>query len=570
MRKAALLVCISVASVALLAVCTQPGPTPTAAPPPTPVPTPTSTPTPSPTSTPTPSPTPTATATPSPTPVLTPTSTATPSPTSTPTPSPTPTATATPSPTPVPTPTSTPTPSPTPTATATPSPTPVPTPTSTPTPTPTATATPLPAPGDLDTSFGASGKVTTDFGGHDVALSAAIKNDGKIVVVGYSGHDFALAQYNADGSLDTSFGTGGKVTTDFGGADIGRSVAVQRDGRIVVAGAGGPGHPFFTFDSDFALARYNEDGSLDTSFGVGGKVMTHFGGSNDGAHSVAIQSDGRILVVGETGVGFDFALVRYNANGSLDTTFGTGGKVMTDFGFSNDSAHSVAISDGRLLVAGTSNRTVSLFRGDPSFALSRYNANGSLDTSFGTGGKVVTDFGGAEAGIAVGVQRDGRIVVTGYSDASNTSQDFALARYDANGSLDTSFGVGGKVTTDFGGNDVASSMAIQSDGKILLAGSRDVGGSVAVQADGTFLRSSFEVNFALAQYNADGNLDASFGVGGKITTDFGGTDIGTSLALQSDGKIVVAGYRGPFPSDFALTRYVASAPEPTPRATAIP
>ena len=226
-------------------------------------------------------------------------------------------------------------------------------------------------PGDLDTTFGTGGKVTTDFGGSPVGFSVAIQSDGKIVVAGYSNvggtFGFALARYNTNGSLDATFGTGGKVTTNYGGDDRGYSLAIQSDGKIVVAGYSNAGGTF-----DFALARYNTNGSLDTSFSAGGKVTTDFGGSDDLGRSVALQGDGKIVVAGDSNVGstFDFALARYNTNGSLDTSFGAGGKVTTDFGGSGDGGRSVALQgDGKIVVAG--NAAVG---GTADFALARYLA----------------------------------------------------------------------------------------------------------------------------------------------------------------------------------------------------
>src|SRR6266536_6168109 len=148
-------------------------------------------------------------------------------------------------------------------------------------------------PGALDPSFGTGGQVTTDFGGFDSAQAVAVQSDGKILAAGSSGGgDFALARYNADGTLDSTFGSGGKLTTDFGGFDVALGVALQADGKIVAVGGGGSG-------SDFALARYNADGSLDASFGSGGMVTTDFGGF-EAATAVAIQGDGKIVVTGST------------------------------------------------------------------------------------------------------------------------------------------------------------------------------------------------------------------------------------------------------------------------------
>jgi uncharacterized delta-60 repeat protein len=408
------------------------------------------------------------------------------------------------------------------------------------------------APADLDTGFGTAGKVTTDFGGrNDLGQSVVVQSDGKIVVAGNSfngsNDDFALVRYNADGALDSSFGTGGKVVTDFGGFDdAGNSAVVQSDGKIVVAGfASGS-------NLDFALVRYNADGTLDGSFGTGGKVTTDLGGYNDVADRVALQSDGKIVVAGDsfngTNSNYDFALVRYNADGTLDSSFGTGGKVTTDFSTSQDYGRSVVLqSDGKIVVAGYSGAyPVS------DIALVRYTAAGALDSSFGTGGKVITDFAGFDdVGYSVALQSDGKILVAGYSLTSY--YDSALVRYNADGTLDSGFGTGGKVTTDFGSfDDLGLSVAVQADGKIVVAGYS----SIASNTEG----------FALARYTTGGALDTRFGTGGKVITGFGSShDVGRGLVLQSDGKIVVAGYSGSTPNyDFALVRYLGGEAPPAP------
>ena len=395
------------------------------------------------------------------------------------------------------------------------------------------------AQGSLDTSFGTGGKQTTDFGGGpDIGQGSVVQPDGKIVVVGHASGDFALARYNADGSLDTSFGDGGKQTTDIaGGYDQGRALAVQPDGKIVVAGytdAGG---------GDFALARYNADGSLDTSFGDGGKQTTDFGDLDNQGNALALQPDGKIVVAGSTSGegGYDFALARYNADGSLDTTFGDGGKQTTDFAGLDNQGNALALQpDGKIVVAGHA----CVFGCD--FALARYNADGSLDTTFGDGGKQTTDFGDSyDQGHAVAVQPDGKIVVAGFTDIGGG--DFALARYNADGSLDMSFGDGGKQTTDFGGDEFADAEALDPDDKIVAAGYACLS----------------SCDFVLTRYNADGSLDTTFGDGGKQTTDFGSDEFGSALAVQSDGKMIVAGYADAGGGDFALARYNGDTPPDT-------
>jgi uncharacterized delta-60 repeat protein len=362
------------------------------------------------------------------------------------------------------------------------------------------------------TFINSNGKVTTDFGGYDDARSVTVQSDGKILLAGSSGDDFALARYNIGGSLDTSFSSDGKLTTDFGGSDFGNSVALQPDGKILLAGSS---------NGNFAVVRYNPNGSLDTSFGFNGRVTTDFGSLEDYGYSVTVQSDGKILLAGSSNG--DFALARYNTDGSLDTTFSSYGKFTTDFG-GPDYGYSVVLQpDGKILLAGTSSCD---------FALARYNSDGSLDTSFNYDGKLATDFGDYDFGHSVTVQTDGKILVTGSSNS-----DFALARYNSDGSLDTTFSFDGKLTTDFGGYDSGYSVTVQPDGKILVAGLTGFGNG----------------DFDVARYNSNGALDSTFGSDGKVTTDFGGGWDGCySLALLSDGRILVAGLSG---DDFALARY---------------
>ncbi len=406
-----------------------------------------------------------------------------------------------------------------------------------------------PSTGALDASFDADGKVTTAIGpgSSSLAFAMALQPDGKIVVAGgfnvASGgsqdYEFALARYNSNGSLDTAFDADGKVTTTFSASnDFAEGVAVQSDGKIVAAGVASNGS-----DNDFALARYNANGSLDTSFSADGKVLTAFSANNDGAKAVAVQSDGKIVVVGggHNGSDNDFALARYNANGSLDTSFSADGKVLTDFSGGHDVAQDVVVlPGGKIVVAGQShNGSVTVF------ALARYNANGSLDTSFDTDGKVTTIIdSGENNGMAVAVQSDGKIVVAGRVFQGSGNNDIALARYNANGSLDTSFDADGKVSTDFGSgkNEEARDVAVQSDGKIVVAG---------------WAYNGNNNDFMLARYNANGSLDTSFDTDGKVTTAIGsGDDRGYAMAVQSDGKIVVAGWGARDRLyEFALARY---------------
>jgi uncharacterized delta-60 repeat protein len=405
------------------------------------------------------------------------------------------------------------------------------------------------APGDLDTTFGTGGKVTTPIGasfaeGHSVA----IQEDGKIVVAGnsYNGsdNDFAVARYNANGSLDMSFNGTGKVTTAIGnGFDYGRSVALQSDGKIVVAGSSWNGTGY-----DCALVRYNANGSLDTTFNGTGKVITAVGFRSE-ANSVAVQGDGKIVVGGAADVLgevnsaiFKFAVVRYNANGSLDTTFNGTGKVITATGSGESVCYGVAVqTDGKIVAAGVEQST------PLRFAVVRYNANGSLDTTFNGTGKVTCDFGtGYSVGRSVALQSDGKIVVGGQA-SNGSAYSFAVVRYDTNGTLDASFNGTGKLTTPIGSTSAnASSLVIKNDGKIVVAGD-------AENATGNN-------EFALVRYNANGSLDTSFNGTGKATTDVGAYGFGSGVAVQNDGNIVVAGWSG-YPNQvFVLVRYVGELP----------
>ena len=328
----------------------------------------------------------------------------------------------------------------------------------------------------LDTSFGTGGRLITNFGGYsDAVRSLVVQPDGKIVAAGWTignpGGDFALARYNVDSTLDMGFGIGGRVTTDFGGGFEGVwSVALQEDGKIVAAGLTQTGGI-----SQIALARYNSNGTLDASFGTGGRLTTAFPGASVAiAFSVAVQPDGKVVVAGWTNIdgGADFALVRYTSTGTLDASFGTGGRVVTAFpdsqGLSVAGVFSVAVQpDGKIVAAGDAR-----LDGKYDFTLARYNSDGTLDAGFGAGGRVITDFAGSDDGAeSVALQADGKIVAAGFTRAS-TYYDFALARYNDDGSLDSSFGTGGRVTTDIGGfSDTAYAVAVQPDGKIVAAGS---------------------------------------------------------------------------------------------------
>ncbi len=345
----------------------------------------------------------------------------------------------------------------------------------------------------------------------------------------------------AAGVVDTSFG-GGITTTPVGiGEDYANAVAVQPDGKVLVAGSSAT--PTGTFVS---LVRYGRDGGLDTSFGTAGKLITQIGTHNDAAAAIALQADGKIVVAGasdQNGSGLDFAVLRYLPSGVLDTTFGTGGKVVTAIGNDSDRAWAVAIqADGKIVVAGESNQGPT---SGVDFALVRYLPNGTLDASFGNGGKVVTAIKsntGRDAVYALAlpvVNGEQRILAVGGDG------DFQAVRYLPNGTLDASFGLGGKVSGLFNANiGGARGVALLPGGQAVLAG--------AIGND-----------FAAAQLSASGQLDPGFGTGGRFTRDVanGNWDSATAIVRQADGKLLLGGWANTGNSsagDFAALRLLAN------------
>jgi uncharacterized delta-60 repeat protein len=410
------------------------------------------------------------------------------------------------------------------------------------------------APRTLDWTFGAKGKVFTNFGRVDSIADVAVQLNGRIVAVGDSwtlgtGEDhFVLARYMKNGALDASFGEAGKVTTDFGPrASAAYAVALQSDGKIVVAGVAGIG----ATGADVALARYDASGALDPSFGSGGRVLTDLGGGSfDAAFAMVLQPDGKIVVAGSTRPPGsydehppDFLVARYTTDGTLDPTFGGTGVVTKDFqaGWA-DTAYSVALAPGGKIVAagtglpdGTSGPGV--------IDIARYDADGHPDPSFAGDGALVsapTDDNGAYGGIVV--LPDGKVVLAGTVPLGY----MALIRYTAAGQLDRTFGRArnGVATTQLG---YAVDLVRQPDGKYITVGGK--------------ARSETDSDFGIARFNRSGIPDASFH-GGTATTDLGGWDLPQAVALQRDGNIVVGGSTGLVlngfteAGDFALVRYL--------------
>jgi uncharacterized delta-60 repeat protein len=338
-----------------------------------------------------------------------------------------------------------------------------------------------------------------------VSPKMVLQPDEKLVAVGEP--NFTVARLTANGLPDSSFDGDGRITTvPTTGTNFASDVALQADGKIVVVGQAG---------GTFGVQRHLPDGALDSSFAGDGTTTTSFEGSNTSkASGVAVQPDGKIVVIGNAPI--NLAMARYNPDGALDSTFSGDGKVFPSV---NNIGIDVALqADGKILVIGVRN----------GFVVTRFTAAGELDTTFSGDGSVTASFGGVDSAAELAVQPDGRIVVVG-----STSTGLAVARITATGALDTSFSGDGLLTIDLGGNDVAQAVAIQPDGKILVGGSTDSDPANP---------NSFDSNFALVRLNPDGTLDPSFGAAGTVRTDGGRSESIASIAIRpSDGRIVVAG-----------------------------
>jgi uncharacterized delta-60 repeat protein len=397
--------------------------------------------------------------------------------------------------------------------------------------------------GSLDTGFSLDGRDVVDFNAQDdFGYPAITQPDNKIIVAGetYSGssYDFAVLRYTESGVPDSTFSGDGKLIIDWSGSDdFANSLAIQPDGKILVAGSAGVG-----IDNQFALIRLLPDGTADSSFSNDGMLTTQVG-SAGAPLATLVQPDGKIILAGYSfNSDIDFTLIRYLPNGDPDSTFGVNGIAVTPVGTGDDTGVSAVLQpDGRIIMTGyLSNGS------DLDIVVARYNNDGTLDTSFNSIGYTITDVSSANNyGRGVGVMPDGKIIVGGYTEV-NFSNDFILLRYDQNGLPDTSFNSDGQVITDVSnGDDVAISMTIQPDNKIVLAGYANTGANS---------------DFAVVRYNPDGSLDSTFDADGKVTTDFNNTsDIGT-LITQGDNRLTLGGYTlNPTGADFATVSYLCEA-----------
>lgn len=411
------------------------------------------------------------------------------------------------------------------------------------------------APGDLDVSFSGDGILAQDLGtDYDLASSVAVQADGKIVVAGSTGEspngDFLVVRYLEDGSLDPDFGSGGLVTVDFsGGNDNATSLALQPDGRILMGGfvESAPGQ------FDFGLVRLDQDGALDSDFGTDGRVVTDFGRAFDVPNALALQNDGKIVLAGRTSattalIDRDIAMARYESDGDLDVTFDEDGKLETSLDGLGATAVGLALDgEGKIVASGSS--TMADSTSDP--LLIRYLSDGRLDSSFDGDGLVQAGLGSAAANFGqVAVQPDGRIIAAGRLNQTVTGNDFLISRFEGDGSPDDSFGEGGRIVIDFEdlkGSDAARCLVLQADGKILVGGETTLGAA--------------STHFALVRLNADGGLDAGFGGDGIVTTPLSVTGGQLSdLALASDGRLVAAGSASEGAIfDIAIARYLGDA-----------
>jgi len=374
-------------------------------------------------------------------------------------------------------------------------------------------------PGDLDTTFGSGGKKTVNFGGIDAATAVLVQPNGRVIAAGGGGpaSSFCVVRLrSANGTLDPTFGSGGKRVVDLGTDDESvHGAALQPDGKLVLAG-----------DSRLqpAVVRLKADGALDTSFDGDGRKLFSWGAIGR-VTAVVVAPNGKILLGGFSGPeGGNIQVARMTAKGALDATFGAGGIATVDFGGTEFGEAMARQADGRILVAGRSSAGGGV--------VARLRATGVLDPDFGSDGRVTLPGGGSLN--AVLVQPDRNIVVAGNASGSAT---MTVTRLRPDGSLDATFGNGGTTTVAFGSlaNPLGGAVR-QPDGKIVIAGYTQDGEDVAI-----------------ARLNTNGSLDATFGLGGKATVDFGAATFGNAVALAPNGRILVAGQKTGG-DDFAVAR----------------
>jgi uncharacterized delta-60 repeat protein len=426
------------------------------------------------------------------------------------------------------------------------------------------------APGDIDTSFGNEGIVSTEIISSDVSIDTK----GRIVIAGFLQDDVekcALARFNKNGNIDENFGTNGIVSINFSDKNCKLYSVISDKNKIIAGGFVG---------KDFILIKLNENGSVDTDFGMDGIVVTNVSGNSesDVIYDIALQSDGKIVAAGFSNN--DYALVRYSKTGSLDFSFGNNGIVKNKFK-ENDTTYNSIInsidiqSDGKIIVGGNATVTIPSFGTFTYFALSKLNSDGTIDTNFGIDGTIITHFPDenflsknkinldfptiSNAVHKVLIQPDSNILAAGFNN-----DKIAIVRYKNNGSIDKTFGNNGFVIKDFDKNlDLVKDMTLQDDGKIIVGGSSNN-------------------NFLIMRFNSDGQLDAqsihllnktamseifgkTFGENGYYISDIDNSTTGKSeinaISLQRDGKIITVGpvQSNNFQGNSAIVRYIGDA-----------
>lgn len=380
----------------------------------------------------------------------------------------------------------------------------------------------------LDSLFSDDGISLTNLGNFEGAWSVFSTNENKIIVSGWSKlstespEDILLMRFNNDGSIDSTFKSGNIISVEEFTWESSYASIEQKDGKILIAGR------FYNgLNWDFMLARFYADGRLDSSFAQNGFAIIDIS-SDDRAFSIDLQNDDKIIIAGFVNINnWDFAVLRFNSNGLLDNTFGNNGIVINDFDGDIDVAFSIKTqSDSKIIACGWTFSNASW-----NFAMIRYNSDGSLDQNFGNKGIVITDVDNVyNTSHSIAIQEDGKYVVTGYRYfRERLDTDILLVRYNSDGSIDQSFGVNGFVTKDINRNeDFAWDVIIQSDERILVTG---------------YTKSDSSKNVVTLRFNNNGQIDSTFGDSGVIITSiFGFDEEGRHLALQNDGKILVTGY----------------------------
>ncbi len=376
-------------------------------------------------------------------------------------------------------------------------------------------------PGTLDNSFNKDGIVIGKGYTADV-FATTLQKDGKIIVAGGGSYNDAgggiLARYNSDGSIDKSFGDKGIVITDFNGSiDNFYGVAVQEDGKVLAGGRLGK-------NIDAGVIRYLQDGTIDSSFGKNGIVLTDLGGA-DNVTGMVLQADGKIVLSGLLGSQVAF-IIRYNDNGDLDESFGDKGIVLSGLGQGSKINCMAIQTDGKIIIGGVFYYLVA-----PQFLLIRYMPDGTIDQSFGVAGFVKKSFEGNNINLqlnSIALQQDNKVLIGG--GTGEAYQAYAqLARFNNDGSVDKSFGNAGEVITKFGTDNLFTrSVLVQSDGKIVTVGyNNDIYQTY--------------YHFLTGRYNTDGNLDSTFGTNGLQSTAVDQYSSAYAAALQPDGKIVAVG-----------------------------